>query len=42
MDLKELPNHAFERHPWEIVRADVFLRIFRDHDAPCHSAVDRA
>jgi SAM-dependent methyltransferase len=31
MDLKELPTHAFSRHPWEIVRADFFLRILRDH-----------
>ena len=31
MDLKELPSRAFARHPWEIVRADFFLRILRDH-----------
>jgi 2-polyprenyl-3-methyl-5-hydroxy-6-metoxy-1,4-benzoquinol methylase len=30
MDLKELPFHAFARHPWEIVRADFFLRLLRD------------
>ncbi len=30
MDLKELPSHAFARHPWEVVRADFFLRILRD------------
>jgi SAM-dependent methyltransferase len=27
MDLKELPTRAFARHPWEIVRADFFLRL---------------
>jgi len=30
MDLKELPTRAFARHPWEIVRADFFLRLLRD------------
>ena len=29
MDLKELPTRAFARHPWEIVRADFFLRLLR-------------
>jgi SAM-dependent methyltransferase len=27
MDLKELPARSFARHPWEIVRADFFLRL---------------
>jgi SAM-dependent methyltransferase len=27
MDLKELPTRSFARHPWEIVRADFFLRL---------------
>jgi len=27
MDLKELPTRGFARHPWEIVRADFFLRL---------------
>jgi SAM-dependent methyltransferase len=27
MDLKELPTRTFARHPWEIVRADFFLRL---------------
>ena len=31
MDLKELPHHAFERHPWEIVRADFYLRLLREN-----------
>jgi SAM-dependent methyltransferase len=31
MDLKELPYHSFERHPWEIARADFFLRLLRDN-----------
>ena len=30
MDLKELPTRAFERHPWEIVRAEFFLRLLRE------------
>src|SRR5512142_3129268 len=30
MDLRELPAHAFARHPWEIARADFFLRLLRD------------
>jgi 2-polyprenyl-3-methyl-5-hydroxy-6-metoxy-1,4-benzoquinol methylase len=30
MDLKELPSHAFARHPWEVVRTDFFLRILCD------------
>ncbi|MBN2575107.1 MAG: methyltransferase domain-containing protein [Deltaproteobacteria bacterium] len=29
MDLKELPRHAFARHPWERVRADFFLGLLR-------------
>jgi 2-polyprenyl-3-methyl-5-hydroxy-6-metoxy-1,4-benzoquinol methylase len=33
MDLKELPSHAFARHPWEVVRADFFLRILSDRVA---------
>jgi hypothetical protein len=31
MDLRELPSHAFARHPWETTRARFFLRILRDH-----------
>jgi 2-polyprenyl-3-methyl-5-hydroxy-6-metoxy-1,4-benzoquinol methylase len=31
MDLRELPSHAFQRHPWEKARADFFLRVLRDH-----------
>lgn len=31
MDLRELPSHAFARHPWETSRARFFLRILRDH-----------
>ncbi len=27
MDLKELPGRGFTRHPWEIVRANFFLRL---------------
>jgi len=27
MDLKELPTRAFTRHPWEIARANFFLRV---------------
>jgi len=27
MDLKELPTLSFARHPWEIVRADFFIRL---------------
>jgi len=27
MDLKELPALSFARHPWEIVRADFFIRL---------------
>lgn len=30
MDLRELPQHTFQRHPWELVRADFFSRILRD------------
>jgi SAM-dependent methyltransferase len=30
MDLKELPTQAFVRHPWEIVRAEFFLRLLRE------------
>jgi SAM-dependent methyltransferase len=30
MDLKELPTRAFARHPWEIVRAEFFLRLLRE------------
>jgi hypothetical protein len=30
MDLKELPTRSFARHPWEIVRADFFLRLLRE------------
>ena len=30
MDLKELPARSFARHPWEIVRADFFLRLLRE------------
>ena len=30
MDLKELPARAFARHPWEIVRAEFFLRLLRE------------
>jgi hypothetical protein len=31
MDLRELPSHAFARHPWETSRARFFLRLLRDH-----------
>lgn len=31
MDLRELPNCTFARHPWETVRGDFFLRVLRDH-----------
>jgi hypothetical protein len=31
MDLRELPSHAFARHPWETTRARFFLRVLRDH-----------
>jgi SAM-dependent methyltransferase len=31
MDLRELPQNAFARHPWEIVRADFFARLLREH-----------
>jgi SAM-dependent methyltransferase len=36
MDLRELPSHSFQRHPWETARADFFVRLLRDHvhDAP--------
>jgi SAM-dependent methyltransferase len=30
MDLREMPVHAFARHPWEIVRADFFLGLLRE------------
>jgi SAM-dependent methyltransferase len=30
MDLKELPDRSFARHPWEIVRADFFLRLLHE------------
>jgi SAM-dependent methyltransferase len=33
MDLKELPTQSFARHPWEIVRADFFLRLLRERIA---------
>ncbi len=33
MDMKELPDRAFVRHPWEIARADFFLRLLREHIA---------
>jgi SAM-dependent methyltransferase len=31
MDLREMPTHAFRRHPWEKVRADFLLRLLRKH-----------
>jgi SAM-dependent methyltransferase len=31
MDLREIPTHAFKRHPWETVRADFFVRLLRSH-----------
>jgi hypothetical protein len=31
MDLREIPSHAFRRHPWERVRAHFFMRLLRDH-----------
>jgi 2-polyprenyl-3-methyl-5-hydroxy-6-metoxy-1,4-benzoquinol methylase len=31
MDLREVPSHAFARHPWETTRARFFLRLLRDH-----------
>jgi len=31
MDLKELPPRPFVRHPWEVARADFFLRLLREH-----------
>jgi 2-polyprenyl-3-methyl-5-hydroxy-6-metoxy-1,4-benzoquinol methylase len=31
MDLRELPTHAFARHPWETARARFFLRLLRQH-----------
>lgn len=31
MDLREIPSHAFARHPWETTRARFFLRVLRDH-----------
>jgi hypothetical protein len=36
MDLRELPSHTFQRHPWESARADFFIRLLRDNvqDAP--------
>ena len=41
MDLRELPSHAFARHPWETTRARFFLRVLRDHvDDPSLSVVD--
>jgi SAM-dependent methyltransferase len=33
MDLKEMPDRALTRHPWESARADFFLRLLRDHVA---------
>jgi hypothetical protein len=33
MDLKELPRRTFQRHPWEIARADFFLGLLRRHVA---------
>jgi hypothetical protein len=31
MDLREIPTHAFKRHPWETVRADFFVGLLRSH-----------
>jgi len=31
MDLKELPSRSFTRHPWEVVRADFFVRLLREN-----------
>jgi hypothetical protein len=30
MDLKEVPSRSFKRHPWEIARADFFVRLLRE------------
>jgi SAM-dependent methyltransferase len=30
MDLRELPSRSFQRHPWEMVRADFFARLLRE------------
>ncbi len=41
MDLRELPAHAFRRHPWEIARARFFARRLRRHIAdPALSVLD--
>jgi hypothetical protein len=39
MDLRELPTEPFKRHPWEIVRADFFARLLRDHVRGCALSV---
>lgn len=31
MDLNEVPQHGFVRHPWERARFDFFHRLLRDH-----------
>jgi SAM-dependent methyltransferase len=31
MDMKELPDRAFARHPWEMARAAFFTRLLREH-----------
>jgi SAM-dependent methyltransferase len=41
MDLRELPESAFARHPWETARADFFLALLREHlPCPAVSALD--
>jgi hypothetical protein len=33
MDLREVPNEPFRRHPWEVARARFFLRVLADGGA---------
>lgn len=41
MDLRELPAHAFRRHPWENARAHFFIQLLREHArGPALSVVD--
>jgi SAM-dependent methyltransferase len=34
MDLRELPDHVFARHPWELARAGFFVRLLRERLGP--------